>query len=111
VIKSRPKKRDWRLARKKLEDEQVCRVCRRVPSGSFQDRLEAAHIIARRHDQDVVVNPLHIIPLCTMCHLEYDARKLEILPFLTPNEQGENTRIAGGSIHFLKRVSPLGGEW
>ena len=110
MIKSKPKKRDWRKARAKLESESVCRVCRRIPSGSLGDRLEAAHVIARRNDS-TEVDPLDIVGLCTADHLAYDGRQLDLLPFLYPDEQARGCLQAGGAISFLKRVSPMGGTW
>ena len=110
MIQSTPKRRDWREARAKCEEEQVCRVCRRVPSGMLGDRLEGAHIIERKHDGAEVL-AVDVVPLCTSDHLAFDGRKLDLLPFLTPDEQSAGTLRAGGSISFLKRVSPMGGTW
>src|SRR3954465_8616183 len=89
-------RRDWSLARQKVQDEGQCRVCRRTPGPGL--RLEAAHTIGRSHDQFsdsrglVVVHPDDVVPLCIRgggsgCHTRYDNRDLDLLPYLTEPEQ------------------------
>lgn len=92
-------KRDWILARAKVDHEGVCRVCR------TSHRIEAAHVIGREHDRDaglnygrdaaggkLLVNPDRIVPLCgpatdlSTCHGKYDAHRLDLLPYLHVTE-------------------------
>lgn len=83
-------KRDWRKARAKVEQEGRCRVCH---TGSG---LEAAHTIGRKHDdKSGIVNPLDIVPLCREHHLQYDGRRLDLLPYLTYEEQARAVSHVG----------------
>lgn len=88
-------RRDWTLARAKVDGEGVCRVCR------TSHRVEAAHITGRTHDREdgleylaltaggkLLINPDRIVPLCgpatdlNTCHGKYDAHRLDLLPHL-----------------------------
>lgn len=82
--------RYWDGALEKIRREGRCRLCPEVYG------LQAAHTIARKHDEAVeledgtlarFVDPDDVIPLCAKCHLDYDARRVNILPVLTPREQ------------------------
>ncbi len=106
-------KRDWRSAIRKVHAEGRCRVC-----GSERG-LEAAHVIGRKHDavlvgpkggERVYVHPDSIVPLCggsvlNDCHRQYDARELDLLPYLHLHEQVRAVEDAGGILSALKRVS------
>lgn len=81
-------KRDWSLARAKVELEGRCRVCHRP----FPD---AAHVIPRsqvhpRHDDDN-----NIVPLCREHHDKYDRGELDLLPYLTKPEQANAVLLVG----------------
>jgi hypothetical protein len=116
--KTKPQRR-WGDALSKVNREGRCRVC-----GERRD-LEAAHIIGREHDallsgprggQYYYVHPDSIVPLCgaftdNFCHGIYDAHNLDLLPFLTQDEQERAVHEARGVISMLKRVSPMGGTW
>lgn len=122
-VKRKTVKRYWADAVAKRDSEQVCRVCRRTPSGEFGDRLEIAHVSGRKYDRPYVddgvflpsdvlyVDPVDIVPLCTSDHLAFDANELDLLPFLTPDEQAAAVLNLGGAISMLKRVCPMGGTW
>lgn len=115
-LKRTQPKRDWSDARRKVEDEMVCRVC-----GGNQD-VQAAHVIGRECDEPSVsvfdkqntilyVAPDSIVPLCGQfsplkCHVEYDAHALDLLEFLTPAEQVQAVRDAGGIESARRRTSP-----
>lgn len=73
-------RRDWLIARMKVEEERDCRVC------DSRERVEAAHTIGRKHDGPVV-DPADIVPLCQRCHMAYDAHELDLLPYLSHAEQ------------------------
>lgn len=52
------------------------------------DSLQAAHTVGRTHDPaDGKVRPRDIVPLCPACHMRYDGRALDLLPYLTYDEQ------------------------
>lgn len=109
--RSQPK-RDWGAARKKVEEEGVCRVC-----GTYE-QVQAAHIIGRAADQPkegnpgvLYVHPDSILPLCgelagVKCHPAYDRHELDILEFLTPEEQVQAVKDAGSIEAARRRTSP-----
>lgn len=97
--RSQPK-RQWRRARMKCE-QQGCRLC--------GEPAQAAHIIGREHDKNAPivwpamqtwvpyeVVPERICPLCPSHHAEYDAHKLDLLPYLTVLEQAQAVHDAKG---------------
>ncbi len=102
-------RRDWRRALRKVNQEGQCRVCK------SQVNLQAAHTISRRL-QDVeiegprggimlLVKADAIVPLCEQHHLEYDARELDLLPYLFLHEQVYAVETAGGIALANKRLS------
>lgn len=97
-------KRDWSKARAKVDAERRCRVCGNT------GRVEAAHVIGRARDRDGVVAAESIVPLCGpatdsgSCHGRYDGRKLDLLPYLTPEEQTRAVADAGGIVSATIRV-------
>lgn len=116
-MKRRQTKRDWSEALDKVEEEGRCRACS-VPAGSYIDgfpvQLEAAHVIGRKYDEveigprggkTLVVKRESVIPLCNACHLQYDAHRLDLLPFLFLPEQIEAVRAAGGISSANRRLS------
>jgi 5-methylcytosine-specific restriction endonuclease McrA len=108
-MKTRQVKRDWSEALRKLERECCCRVC-----GSTTD-LQAAHTIGRARQDVEVVGPRggktlvvkedSIIPLCQPCHEAYDARRLDLLPYLFLPEQVAAVEAAGGIASANARLS------
>jgi hypothetical protein len=94
-------KRDMTKARAKVEYEGSCRIGRMDPSRSSEcsGRIEAAHVIERRYDEEEddkrVVPPDAVVALCTHHHQKYDARALDLLPFLNSAEQAEAVRRIG----------------
>lgn len=86
-------KRDWTLALEKVYGEPGCRVC-----GARS--VQAAHIVGRKYDTLtdsglVVVAADSVVPLCIEHHQLYDARALDLLPYLTYPEQGDAARRVG----------------
>lgn len=79
--------RDWQKALEKKRLEGSCRVC------DSKGSLEAAHVIPRSlgGDQDREAT----IPLCRDCHRAYDAHQLDLLPYLTLEEQAHAVSILG----------------
>jgi 5-methylcytosine-specific restriction endonuclease McrA len=96
------KRRDWREARQKVEDEGRCRVCR-TSSGP----IDAAHVIPRSLAPGVGTNmgAENIVPLCRECHVEYDQHRLDLLPVLTLPEQVAAVRQAGGIALAYRRTT------
>ena len=94
-------RRDWKDARAKCDAEGGCRVCDRYG-------VEAAHTIGRTYDPaGGKVRALDIVPLCPQHHREYDARTLDLLPYLTLAEQAAAVEHVG-IVRALRRLS--GGE-
>lgn len=86
------RKRDWREARAKVEEEGRCRLCWRG------GQLDAAHVIPRSLAPGATNNMGrdNIVPLCRRCHELVDSHQESLLPVLTLNEQCEAVRQAGG---------------
>lgn len=78
-----------------------CRVCG-ATSG-----LQAAHTIGRKYDdrRTGVVAPADVVPLCLEHHQQYDARRLDLLPYLTLEEQARAV-LHVGLERARKRLSP-----
>lgn len=104
-------KRDWSDARSKVEAERVCRVC-----GS-SEWVEAAHVTGRLHDEPktlssktLYVKRERIVPLCGSfsgaCHNRYDAHELDLLGFLTPQEEAQAVLDLGSIESARRRLCP-----
>ena len=91
-------KREWSAAHAKVEREGRCRVCRSL------DSLDPAHVVPRSLGGEQ--GDLAVIPLCRVCHTAYDSFRLDLIPFLTYEEQAEAVRVVG--IERARRR--LGGE-
>lgn len=93
--------------RRKVEDEGACRVCGTGPAS----KLDAAHTWDRSLGGKGFDDPDLIVPLCSQikgglgCHDLYDAHQLDLLPYLTLNEQLALVKAAGGIARAYKRVS------
>ena len=92
-------RRDWKAARAKVDREGCCRVC------GIGGRLEAAHIIPRSLGGEQ--REESIVPLCPACHRAYDGGRLDLLPYLTFEEQAEAVRVLGMS-RAMRRISNEG---
>jgi len=90
-------------ARAKVEREGGCRVC-----GAPADKCDAAHVWDRSLGGPGFDNPDAIVPLCSRikggigCHDDYDTHRLDLLPYLTTDEQVALVRYAG-SIERARR--------
>lgn len=93
-------KRDWTLARAKVESEGRCRLADAHCSGP----LAAAHVTGRAHDAEATVQPCDIVPLCTEHHGAYDSRRVSILEVLTLEEQAAAVQKLG-LIRALRRLT------
>lgn len=98
------KRRDWLEAVRKIEREGCCRVCGSV------EMLQAAHTIGRarqdiREGSKVIVKGDAVVPLCEPCHRAYDAREVDLLPYLHLHEQVFAVESAGGLVSAYKRLT------
>lgn len=91
-------------ARGKVEREGRCRVCGLGPS----HRLDAAHLVPRSLTRQGFDQEDLIVPLCSSakgvrsgCHQAYDAHRLDLLPFLTVEEEVAVVRL-------LRALNPHG---
>jgi len=96
-------KRSWTEAYTKVRSEGKCRVCRALTE------LDPAHVLPRSIGGGD--SYLSTVPLCRTCHTAYDRpppgqTRLDLLPFLTYEEQAEAVRVVG--IERARRR--LGGE-
>ena len=105
------KRRDWKEARAKVEDEGECRSCGVLDGeryfgniGLVVARLEAAHLWPR--SRGGLQEPDGIVPLCGECHRLFDSHRLDLLSVLRPVEQTELVRQAGGIETARIRVLP-----
>lgn len=96
-----PLRRDFQFARAKVDAEGACRL---HGEGSCQGPLAAAHVVERSRDDDLIVDPMDIVPLCTLHHQLYDARRVSILHVLTLEEQAAAVRKLG-IYRALRRVT------
>jgi hypothetical protein len=110
-------KRSRESARDKVEEEGRCRACL-APDGEVDDgdviRIQAAHTIGREHDEvrvgskggeTLFVRRESVVPLCQFCHIQYDARRLDLLPYLFLPEQLDAVRAAGGIERAHRRLT------
>jgi len=92
-------------ARQKVEDEGCCRVC-----GVFSSYCDAAHLWDRSLGGKGFDNADLIVPLCARikgglgCHELYDSHQLDILPFLTVDEQVAVVRASGSIARAMRRL-------
>lgn len=92
-------------ARQKVE-RQGCRVCGAPPS-----QCDAAHTWDRGLDTSDFSDPDKIVPLCSQikggsgCHDRYDAHELDLLPYMTTEEQVAMVRSAGSISRAYRRAS------
>jgi len=101
--------RDWDDAIRKVREEGECRVC------GVQRQLEAAHLAPRKHDKPkrfgsktLWVNPANIVCLCAHCHRDlFDLGRLDLLEYLTVEEQLHVVEALGGIENARMRLAPL----
>lgn len=96
------KRRNWKAAREKVEDEGRCRVCR-TSSGP----IDAAHVIPRSLAPGVDNNMSaeNVVPMCRRCHADYDQHRLDLTMYLLLDEQLAAVSTAGGLYPALRRIS------
>lgn len=80
--------RNWTQAKQKIEEERRCRICSNKP--------EPAHIIPRsRIPGPEAMDARNIVPLCRQHHTEYDSHTLDLLPYLSHEEQSFAVQLVG----------------
>ena len=93
-------RRDWSAAQ--FKRDQGCRVCGKHP-------VELAHVIGRANDKRYgnvfKVHPDSVAPLCHDHHTAYDARRFDLLPYLSVGEQAQAVIDARGIVAALRRIS------
>jgi hypothetical protein len=113
--------RDWADARAKVEHEGCCRICKKSEAPGRP--LEAAHVLGREHDepkvsrttgeilQELYVKPERIFPACGPspggCHGEAERNEINVLQFLTLEEQLQAVKDAGGIEAARIRLEPV----
>jgi hypothetical protein len=82
----------------------ACIVCWQVPT-------DRAHLIDRSLAADRDGDPRRIVFLCRQHHEEYDAHRLDLLPYLERRHRGELARAVElvGLLTTLERVT--GSKW
>ena len=95
--------RDWSAIT--IEASDPCRIC-----GS-QGRTERAHVSGRTYDQRTgkgrwKVHPLDCVPLCKPHHLAYDSGNLDLLGYLTVEEQARVVEHLLGIENARMRLAP-----
>jgi hypothetical protein len=115
---SKEPKRDWTDAQAKVDQEGCCRICKRT------DRpLEATHILGREHDEpkvskqtgeiltELYVDPDRVFPACGPfpegCHGDAEYRRINVLLYLTLEEQIRAVKDAGGIAPAVMRLAPV----
>ena len=110
-MKRQQKARRWVEAELKKEQEGACRVCAShniVTDGP----LESSHVIGREHDrwredlQAYWVDPDSVVPMCGLHHESYHARDLDLLPYLTLDEQLVAVDQANGIYSAYRKTCP-----
>lgn len=87
--------RHWSAAHEKVKAEAICRVCS-LGAGSMTIPVDPAHIIPRsRVKPGPGEDPRNICPLCRDCHRAFDEGKLDLLPYLTRDEQAYAVELVG----------------
>lgn len=115
-------KRDWSAAREKVEREGTCRWAIRQLQGFDPIRpcdgpLEAAHILGREHDKKTPIKwylewepykvmPDRVVPLCRRHHRLFDSHDLDLLGYLTPEEEAQAVLDAGSLESARRRLAP-----
>jgi len=92
------KKRDWTQAREKVDAEGACRAC------GATGVLESAHLWPRSLGGGQ--EPDGIVPLCRLCHEQFDAHRLNIGHVLSTREQAELVRQSGSIGSAFRRAFP-----
>lgn len=111
--KTQPR-RDWGGAREKVDRQGVCAFGR---AGGCEGRLEAAHVVGRVHDVapavrdpemgSYYVHPDRVVPACSKHHRAYDAGELDLVEFLSTEEQVQAVADAGSIVAALRRTAPV----
>lgn len=128
AMKTRLPRRDWSKAILKRNQEGYCRACGHADGGyinGYVVYLELAHIIGRKHDLEVtgprggkklIVLPESVAPLCGStperrgCHQSYDEYELDLLPYLSIEEQVQAVIDADGIALAYRRLTGQRGD-
>jgi hypothetical protein len=92
--------------REKVNNEGRCRVC-----GGPLRTVDAAHTWDRSLGSSGYDDPDLVIPLCSLikggigCHDAYDKHQLDLLPYMTTDEQVAMVREAKSMARAMKRAT------
>ena len=76
----------------------ACRVC-------GEERVDRAHVIPRSIAPNGGDSGEHLIALCRSHHREYDGGHLDLLPYLTVDEQAAAVTAAGGLMAAFRIIT------
>ena len=82
----------------KIITEGQCRVCTRKD-------IQTSHLWPRGRGAPKYEDPDICIPLCAYHHFWFDAHQLELLPYLSLEEQLATVREAGGIVKAYRRLT------
>jgi len=102
--------RDWSSI--DIDRDSACRVC------TSRGQTERAHTAGRKYDERTgkgrwKVHPLDIVPLCgpaldtASCHYKADHGEIDLLPYLTVEEQVRVVQHLLGIENARMRLAPL----
>ena len=84
-------RRDWHAPIEKVQQESRCRVCGRTGL-----KLDACHVIPRsRVKPGPGEDARNIVPMCRQHHTDYDHGRLDLLPYLSREEQAYAVELVG----------------
>lgn len=93
-----------------IDRDTPCRIC------GLQGRTERAHVSGRAYDRRQgktrIVDPETVVPLCgpfgdsQACHTRVDRGEIDLLPYLTVEEQARAVSDLGGIELARKRLAP-----
>jgi predicted restriction endonuclease len=90
-------KLNWGPAWDKVAEEGQCRNC------ASTQLVDPAHLVPRSRLTKGVMDPLNIIPLCRLCHQQFDhGTGLDILPLLSLDEQSYIVGLVGIAEAFRR---------
>lgn len=93
--------RDWTGPREKVDDEGRCRVC------GATNGLDPTHLIPRSQVPPGIGEEAgNIVPLCRECHDAQHRHELDLLPYLTREEQATAVFLAGSIAIALRYLAP-----
>lgn len=98
-----------------MPEREACGIYEGAYVDGFRVHLEAAHTIGRAVQDEIVIGPRggetltvkpdSVVPLCQSCHEQFDSHRLDLLPYLSLDEQLDALRAAGGIVSAYERLT------